>query len=245
MERLTAGNIIPATLTASAIMGLLASFGFFMVVATPVNPIAEVQLSPAAAVVNLGGTFTTSLALTAKEPVNAFTGHIKFDPAKLRVEKIDYNTSIADLWAEAPWYQNGDGSIHFAGGTTQPGGFTGTGNIMTVTFTTIGAGSADVSLHDIQVLRHDGLGTEAPLATPIDALFTVTDGATQIETSQPQTAVIVRDPRLTADLNSDGVVSVTDVSIFFVHLTTSNPASDFNGDGRISTSDLSILISQM
>jgi len=239
------GNIIPATLTASAIMGFLASLSFFMVAVSPVDPVAEVSLSPAAAVVNLGGTFTTDLILQADEPINAFTGYVYFDSTKLRVEKIDYNTSIADLWAEEPWYKNGDGTIHFAGGTTRQGGFVGSGTIISITFTSIDAGSADVNLDKIQVLRHDGLGTEAPLATPIDALFTITDAATPVEKVQPMTAVTVRDPQLTADLNQDGTVSVTDLSIFFVHLTTGNRASDLNGDGRISTTDLSILISQM
>ena len=239
------GNIIPATLTASAIMGFLATISFFMVAVSPVGTVAEVSLSPAAAVVNLGNTFTTSLELTANEPINAFTGQISFNPNTLRVEKIDYNVSIADLWAEEPWYKNGDGTIHFAGGTTQPGGFIGTGSILTITFTTINAGSANVSLNDVMVLRHDGLGSEAPLAAPIDGLFTIVSDAPRVAQPQSETAVIVRDPNRRGDLNNDGTVSVTDVSIFFVHLAIGNEASDFNDDGRISTADLSILISQM
>lgn len=240
-----AGNILPATLAASAIMGFLTTMSFFLVSLSTDAPTTRMDLSPTAAVVTLGNTFTTSVEVEATTPVNAFTGIITFDPKMLQVTRIDYNTSIADLWAEEPWYKNGDGTVHFAGGTTRPGGFTGRGTVLTITFTSIGGGEAPVRITEAQVLQHDGLGTEAALGTPIDGVFTVVAPDKIVVTAQPETAVVVRDPKLTGDLNDDGVVSIGDVSIFFVHLATSNMRADLNGDKRISTADLSILVSQM
>ncbi len=244
-SRRQAGNIIPATLAASAIMAFLTSMSFFMVSLSTEEVMARMDLSPTAAVVNVDGSFTTSLYVEATTPVNAFTGVLTFDPNKLQVEKIDYNTSIADLWAEAPWYKNGDGTIHFAGGTTKAGGFSGRGNLLTITFHSIAAGEAPVRIKDAAVLRHDGLGTEAILDTPIDGLFTVVGNTKTVATIHDKTAVIVRDPALSGDLNDDGIVSIGDISIFFTYLTTSDPRGDLNKDNRISTSDLSILISQI
>jgi Cohesin domain/Dockerin type I domain len=238
-----AGNIIPATLAASAIMALMTTFSFFLVALSP-GYIASMELSPTAAVVSLGNTFTTNVEVEAFAPVNAFTGVITFDPTKLQVVKIDYNTSIADLWAEAPWYENGAGTVKFAGGSTKVGGFTGRGSVVTITFRTLAPGDANVRITDAAVLQHDGLGTEAALAAPIDGIFTVVTGNTTA-TPAKETEVVVRDPKLTGDLNYDGTVTVTDISIFFVHMTTGNTASDLNKDGRISTTDLSILIGQM
>ncbi len=240
-----AGNILPATMAASAIMGFLASMSFFLVSLSTDSYMATMDLTPTATVVTLGETFTTSVVVKANTPVNAFMGIVTFDPAQLQVARIDYNISIADLWAEEPWYKNGDGTIHFAGGTTQPGGFTGEGTVLTITFMSVGAGEAPVRITEAEVLRHDGLGSEATLGMPIDALFTVLPEQKTVATQHNETAVVVRDPSLVGDLNDDGKVSVGDLSIFFTYLATGNTRGDLNGDGRISTIDLSILVSQM
>jgi hypothetical protein len=241
----TRGNIISATLAASAILGLVATFGFFLVALSPDTYTTSIEITPTAAVVSVDNTFVVNVDVESITPVNAFAGHITFDPSHLTVEKIDYNTSIADLWAEAPWYKDGDGTIQFAGGTTKAGGFIGRGTLLTITFRTHLPGAASVEIKDATILKYDGLGSEAPLATPIDGLFTVMSPDSQTTIEQNKTAVLVRDPKLTADFNSDGHVTVTDLSIFFVDLSTGNKESDLNHDGRISTSDLSILLLQM
>jgi hypothetical protein len=238
----TRGNIVPVTLAASAIMGLLSSFGFLVMTVSNNPEAATMELTPRAAVVSVGDRFTATVEVASPIPVNAFTGVVSFDPTELAVEKIDYNTSIADLWAEAPWYKNGAGTIHFAGGTTQTGGFTGRGTLITVTFMATKGGESPVTIKDASILKHDGMGSQASLTTPIDSLFTIT--TPPILTNKKST-VTVRDPLRTGDLNNDGAVTMTDVSIFFMYVTTLNKKGDLNQDGKISTSDLSILIGQM
>jgi hypothetical protein len=200
---------------------------------------ATLSLSPTSATRTAGEVVTVDVTVSSPLPVNAFGGFIRFDPTLLAVEKIDYNNSIADLWAEAPWYENGDGTIQFAGGTTRAGGFTGDGTLLTITFRTRGAGAGSVEIERGQVLQHDGLGTEVPLATPIDALFTI---ETAPPTTNPRTAVAVASQNRTLDLSGDGDQSLTDVSILLQYLLTGDERGDVNGDGVVSLADMSIVL---
>ena len=243
LQYYTIGNIIPATLAASALMGFLTTVSFFMMSLTPSVIQTTMELSPTAAVVSLGEEFTTTVFVSSDTPVNAFTGVVRFDPERLRVARIDYNTSIANLWAEEPWYKNGDGTIHFAGGTTQSGGFTGRGELITITFIADAGGETPVTIDDAQILKYDGIGTEVDIAPTIDSIFTVVQPPTPMPPTE--SAITVRNPLLSGDLNGDNLVTLADVSIFFFYLTTMNKNGDLNGDGRISTTDLSILLGQM
>jgi hypothetical protein len=239
------GNILPATMAASALMALLSSVGYFWLSENEERYTTRMDLIPTAAVLTLGESFSTSVVIGADTPVNAFTGVITFDPAQLQVAKIDYNMSIADLWTEEPWYKNGNGTIHFAGGTTDRGGFTGEGTILTITFTSIGTGDAPVRITDAAVLHHDGRGTETALQPPANALFTVSNAPTAaVLTKQPATSVTVRSESVIGDVNGDGKVSIGDMSSFLTFLATGDSRGDVNGDGRVSVVDLSILVSQ-
>ncbi len=240
----TLGNIVPATLAASAVVGFLTSFSFFVMSLSPSVVQTSMELTPTAAVVSIGESFTTTVHVSSLTPVNAFTGVVTFDPEHLSVTSIDYNTSIANLWAEEPWYKNGEGTIHFAGGTTLPSGFTGRGELITITFVTKSGGETPVKISNAQILKHDGIGTEVELAPSIDSIFTVVTSPTT-PVRAIDSAITVRNPLLTGDLNSDGVVTLADLSIFFVYVTTMNKRGDLNNDGRISTTDLSILLGQM
>ncbi len=211
------------------------------------EPLADMRIEPRSGVMHQDDTLTVRVIVSADVPVNVFKGELQFDYTKLQVEKIDYNTSIADLWAEKPWYENGDGSINFIGGTTRSGGFLGTGELLTVTFVSTGLGPAVMSIIDARILAHDGLGSDVTLEEPIDALFTVDEGSIDEETiarpsPSPAAIAVVRDGAQT-DVNGDGKQSIADVSIFMVGMVTGNADLDFNGDGRVNLSDLSMLMS--
>ncbi len=230
-------------LIASAVAGALSAS---VLIATVLEHEAMMTIEPATGVHRVDDSFTVSLEVHADVPVNVFKGILDFDHTHLQVVRIDYNTSIADLWAEEPWYENGNGTLSFIGGTTRPGGFTGTESLITVTFTTITPGDARLALRDVRILRHDGLGTEAAVPTPIDALFTI---ATSTDTTSPRTtiataAVTILANNISTDLNGDGIQSLADISIFMRDLGTQNKRSDFNQDGLVSTKDLSIILNQ-
>lgn len=206
----------------------------------------SILLTPSQHTLPIDSTFTIDIVVGATTPVNVFKGVMHFDTSRLHIERIDYNTSIADLWAEEPWYSNGDGTLSFIGGTTHPGGFTGTGSLITVTFKTQGVGPAPISLEEVRVLKHDGLGTDVPIPQPIDTLFTV--APEQLEAQSVPTvhneapAVTVLPRGKSTDLNGDGKQTIADVSIFMRDLSTQNQRSDFNGDSLVSAKDLSILL---
>jgi hypothetical protein len=161
------------------------------------------------------------------------------------VKSIDYNTSIADLWAEEPWYSNGTGTVNFTGGTTRTGGFTGTGSLVTITFSTKATGEATIHMEEMQILAHDGLGTSVPVTVPIDVIFAISkeqlDFETRLETSIPGPTLTVIPAPPQTDLNNDGKQSIADTSIFMTDLLKKNLRSDFNQDGTVNLKDLSIL----
>jgi hypothetical protein len=223
----------------AAIIGLSS----FVWTETP-SPVS-VSLSPTTVLHGLDTTATVTVVVQSRTPVNAFGGLITFDPTLLRVERIDYNQSIADLWAETPWYENGDGTIEFAGGSTIPGGFSGTGTLLTITFRTLAVGEGSVKIARAQILAHDGLGTEVPLQEPLETLFSISTstGAPAADPRGNDTTMIVVTPVMPKpDLNNDGRHSLADVSILMQYLITGNLAGDLNGDGRVTLADLSIIL---
>ena len=67
----------------------------------------DMHIEPSSGTRIVGEEFTVSVVVQSNEPVNVFKGDVHFDPDMLYVSSIDYNTSIADLWAKRPWYENG------------------------------------------------------------------------------------------------------------------------------------------
>ncbi len=231
-------------LIASVIAGIMGISGFILGTSIAEEAV-EVTIEPTSGTSVVGETFVTTVVVRSDIPVNAFKGLLHFDKDKLAVESIAYNTSIADLWAEEPWYSNGEGTINFTGGTTIKGGFVGEGTLITVTFTAKSPGEASVHISDMQVLQHDGLGTEAELAIPIDSIFSV---ESEQQPSQKVLATDVTGPKVTIipkeknrDLNGDGKQTVADISVFMVDMLSKNPRSDLNEDGIVNLTDLSIL----
>jgi hypothetical protein len=241
------GSILPVTLVASALIGFFAITGF-AVIPTLSDPLADMRIEPISRAVTLDDTFTIRVVVEASVPVNVFAGELFFDNDTLEVESINYNTSIADLWAERPWYSNGEGRLNFAGGTTRSGGFLGTADLLTITFRAKGEGSGSLVIHDATILQHDGLGTDAPLEAPIDALFTIDD-----EETAPVENIIAKDDSGSSyrviselpstDLNGDGKQSVADISIFMLNIAGNDPRFDFNLDGKVDTKDLNLILS--
>lgn len=240
------GAVLQGALVGSVIIAFL-SIASFLLVPFSVEPLADMRIEPARGGVTIGDTFVVEILVSAQTPVNVFKGEIHFDHAALAVDSIDYNVSIADLWAELPWYENGEGTVNFTGGSTRKGGFLGTGSLMTITFRALSKGETVLHLVDARILEHNGLGTDAPLVEPIDAFFTVEESIITAQTiATPQVTTVrltVTPQRPSTDLNGDGKQSITDVSIFMLNIFGDNLRFDFNQDGFIDTKDLSILMS--
>lgn len=234
---------IALTSVAAGAIGLL---GVYSTGVLRTTPIVDMRIEPTSGIVQIDDTFTTSVVVESDIAVNAFSGVVTFDSDVLRVAEIDYNTSIANLWVTEPWYSNGDGTITFAGGTTQTGGFTGTGDLITITFQAESVASTSIGFRDANIYTHDGFGTSAPLLESVDALFTVESLSTQanpIPGRAPRESVlrVVTTPP-NYDLNGDGTINLRDVSIFMLNLFGNNSAYDFNQDGVVNTADLQLLL---
>lgn len=238
---LTLGRVLIAGVGA-AILGI----GGFLAMPSAALPEADIRIEPTSQLVIIGDTFTVNVIVESSIPVNVFAGELLFDPAAVTIESISYNTSIADIWAERPWYSNGAGTLNFIGGTTNADGFLGEGTLLSITLKPTVTGKRSIELSEARILRHDGLGTDATLKPSVDAVFTVNNEQIERETvvkrSGTKVSVAIATKTPTTDLNGDGKQSLADVSIFMQTLITQDPIADFNGDGKINTADLSILL---
>lgn len=232
------GMTLTYVLAATAVLGAVALTGFEILPTLFLTETA-LRIEPESRTVIVGDTFTESIVVDAKIPVNVFAGELSFNEKVLNVKSIDYNTSIADLWAKKPWYAKGAGTLTFGGGTTATGGFIGSGSLLTITFIAVGSGNGALSLTNAHILKYDGLGSDATVQTPIDSIFTVQETSKKIKDTA-RVAVVRTLP--SADLNGDGKVSIADASIFILHLLSKDPRFDFNLDGEVNTDDLEILL---
>jgi len=233
------GLTLPLTMAATALLAVLALTGFEMLPSWNSSTEASLRLVPSVSSVTVGDTFTALVLADASTPVNVFSGELTYNTDVIQIDGIDYNTSIADLWAEKPWYENGDGTMNFGGGTTQRGGFTGTATLITITIRAVGAGDAALNLHNMRILKYDGLGTDAELTTPIDTVLTVIDAPAKKNSAA--TVAIIPTNAPSPDLNNDGRISLADASILMLNLLSTDPRYDLNGDGEVTNRDLELI----
>ncbi len=238
------GNVTAYTLVASTIVAFLAIVGV-TTVPSPYEPksVADMHIEPEENRLYVGETFAVDVVLFSSVPVNVFAGEVQFDQTALQIQSIDYNISVAELWTERPWYDNGQGTLNFAGGTYKTGGFVGEATLITITFKTLRPSETDLTIHAPRVLLHDGLGSDANLRPTIDSIVTV-DTTTNLAThTHDFTYAILQNPPST-DLNGDGKQTIADISIFMINITGNNPRFDFNLDGDVNLKDLNILMSK-
>jgi len=140
---------------------------------------ASLSVSPSTGVYTVGKNFTSAVRLnTSGKSVNAADGVLSFNPKELQVVSVTRAGSIFNLWTQEPSFSNSAGTISFGGGS--PTGYSGSsGNIISVTFRALGAGTPKVNFKSGSILAADGLGTNiltsmsggtytisAPMATP-------------------------------------------------------------------------------
>lgn len=240
---------MPSFITQGLLVGsVIAAFvGVTSLFNGPNEPTAgSVYLEPDAGQIAVGELFTVTIMVESNVPSNVYSGQLLFNDAVLEVERIDYNNSLADIWAVEPWYSNGDGTITFAGGTTKQGGFTGIERLVQVHFLAKSVGESEMHLSSARILRHDGLGTDILVTDlPIDALFSITPNKLHEETlieTEDQAVLQVLPEQINFDLNGDGKLTLADTSIFILHLASQNLRSDFNQDGVVTINDLDLLL---
>ena len=235
------GNTLPLMLGAAAFLAFATIIGINTVTEAP----AGIRLEPQEYTTKEGATFGVDVMVDSEVHTNVFSGELRFNPTILKIVSIDYNTSVADLWAELPWFNNGEGTLNFGGGTTKQGGFTGNAKLLHVEFMTLRDGEGVISLHNARILLHDGSGTDARLKETVNSIVTIQniDVPPENIVTQPDTktdVVVTKNPPST-DLNGDGQQTFSDISKFILNIAGSNPRFDFNLDGEVDGADLKIL----
>jgi hypothetical protein len=237
------------TVFAPLILGIIAVIMLVALITITNNsnqagPTADMRIEPRERLVTPGELFTVTLVVESSLPVNVFSGQLWFNKDILVVDKIDYNTSVANVWVEEPWYSNGDGTINFGGGTTRGGGFTGSDQLLSITFRSLDIGEGVIILTNPQILRYDGLGTPSELPESIDAIITVGTASSPNLVARDKSDIrfLVAEAIPTTDLNGDGKQSIADLSIFIIGMVSYQRRFDFNLDGAVDTKDLSILL---
>jgi len=113
--------------------------------------------------IGVGDTVRVDILLDSAVPTNAFSGTVSYSKT-LEPTAISDGNSIVSLWIIHPAVPVAEASIPFAGIT--PGGFSGNNGILfSILFRAKAAGTAHVSLGDIQVLRNDGSGDKESVTT--------------------------------------------------------------------------------
>ena len=179
---------------------------------------------------NVGDTIKVSLLVnTIDQSINAVAGSITFPSDKLEMASTSKDNSIISLWVQEPALDAAGDTVEFSGVLPSPGFAGAAGQVLNVSFKVKSAGVAIVNIKDAQVLANDGLGTNI-LAQVVPANLTLVPPLSKTNI---------------ADLNGNGQVDISDVSILIAHWGTStDPRFDLNKDGVVDIKDLSILMSK-
>src|SRR3989344_3997019 len=141
--------------------------------------------------VGAGDTVAVSLQVDASNPINAFSGELRFSREKLPLIKVSNGGSIINIWITNP--REKDGAIQFEG--LVPGGYAGKGGaLFTAFFKAKEAGTAVVSLERSVFLRNDGAGSAEEVSSKALVINIAAKGsggyAESADTDRPEPFII-------------------------------------------------------
>ena len=125
-----------------------------------------------------GDDFIVNLNLdTQGVNINTVAGSISYPADLLNIKEIRSGNSLVNFWVDAP---HASGTlISFSG--IIPGGYNGTGLVVSIVFTAKQMGLGKVSMSDFHVLRNDGSGSE--VSTSMNPFsFSVTTATSSVRT---------------------------------------------------------------
>jgi 5-hydroxyisourate hydrolase-like protein (transthyretin family) len=121
---------------------------------------ATLSFVPSSGSYTIGQTFPVSVYVSSTDQaMNAASGIISFPQDKLEVTSLSKTGSIFSLWVQEPSFSNNAGTINFEGIVLNPGYLGASGKILSATFRTKAAGTANLSFSSSSVLANDGQGT--------------------------------------------------------------------------------------
>jgi hypothetical protein len=129
-------------------------------------------------------------------PINAVSGIVAFDSTRLEALSVSKVGSIISLWVKEPSFTNSGGNISFEGIVLNPG-FSGSGNVLSVTFRAKTSGTTELSFGKSSVLANDGSGTEV-LSARGSARFLIEEKNVVVAQTSEPTDTQVSEPELKA-----------------------------------------------
>ena len=180
--------------------------------------------------IHVGDTFTLDISAENVHDLAGWQFDIAFDTAALKAIEVNegefLKTGGAATFFQRGTINNTAGRISGLSSASLSGdGVTGTGALLSVTFSAKANGQTQLVLHNFQ------FGSSTGEALP----------------AEPHKVVIIVEERpTTGDINRDGQVSILDIILIAKHLGETAPATsevDVNGDGVVSILDL-ILVAQ-
>ncbi|MFA4937367.1 MAG: cohesin domain-containing protein [Patescibacteria group bacterium] len=121
---------------------------------------ATLNLSPSSVGIKTGSTFNITVSVSSSDQaMNAASGAISFPIDKLEVTSVSKSSSIISLWVQEPSFNNSSGGILFEGIVLNPGYKGAGGRLISISFKTKAAGTADITFSSGSVLANDGKGT--------------------------------------------------------------------------------------
>jgi hypothetical protein len=181
-----------------------------------------------------GESFSINVYAVATTPVNAVSLSIGYPEDKIEILGIDRGESVITLWTSDSRVENG--AVILEGGTYRKG-FVGKHLIATINAKARSAGEVVITTKEANLLAGDGRGTKIDAKVGEDSVARV-QIAESNGTLEGEAVVL-----LVSDVNSDGKVTLEDISIFMVEWVKQNNRYDFNNDGSMTFKDFSILLS--
>lgn len=220
------GAIVVAILTTTmAAMGTRATLYFV--------PASESALT-------VGDTVEIDVNINAAVPINALGTTIDYPEDMIEIIGISKARSFLDLWTEETAIKEDDGILRFSGGTLRKGGLAGIGTALTLTVRAKAPGDATFTFEDAEVHAHNATGDVVP--TELRSLsYTITEigSSGEIGTAAASTAP-------NADFDGKGGITLVDMSILTMRIFSDYDARyDLNRDGSLNLSDLSIFFTEM
>lgn len=175
-------------------------FGAVFFLAPAATFAATISLRATPPSIGVGDIVRIDVLLESAIPTNVFSGTVVYS-APLEPIAVSDGNSIVSAWITHPTVSGTDAPISFAGIT--PGGFSGgEGEIFSILFQAKAAGTADVFLRNIEVLRNDGVGEKEPVTIePLTLSIRSTPSGGYVEVPdnippEPFTAYQGSDPQL-------------------------------------------------
>lgn len=186
--------------------------------------------------IKAGDRFSVDVYAFAQVPVNAVDITLTFNQNNVEALSVDKGQSVLTIWTKEPTIENG--KVTMSGGTFRKG-FVGEHKIATISLRAKQTGQSTLDAANVSLLAGDGKGTPVKIA---DADGSHLSLYVYDEKSDPAKIGVDVAVSLLTDIDSDGKVSLKDVSVFMGAWANSSHVYDFNKDGRMTFSDFSIIL---